>query len=478
VRSIVAVRAALFPPSSEPGAALIEDPASVFTGGAAPLPLSAPYHRRVRVRPLTAAFWTLGVLSLGTSLVPIVNGGQGYDTAPLWHAVRALLDGGEVYTARGAGDLLYPPSALLMLLPLGAFSLAWAGRLFFVVDLVTILLATAVLLHLFGLRWRGLPGAIALFGVSLAWPVLFTLDAGNVNGPILLGLAVFLLAAARGEWNAAGILLGLTLALKPILAPLLIVVALYRRWKTLLVAVAIPALLSTLVLLAAPQTRGFFGKTLPLLFHGQNQEIQDVSVSLKSVAERISSPDPITTGIQLIVLAVTLVLLWRRWHGDEGEPRRLVELSSVALVGTFLASSFAFPHYGIFLLPFAVSIADPYSAHRDWITWGALFCIASPIGWELDLLPEAANDVLAERFTLALLLLLVSFWIALRRQPDLYTLESGMASEMQGLARSRLEPARPSLPGSVQQRRNVGTSEPPSSLAGNASALPVEDQRP
>jgi arabinofuranan 3-O-arabinosyltransferase len=436
------------------------------------------YHGTVRARPLTAAFWTLGLLSLGTSLVPIINGGQGYDTAPLWHAVRALLDGGEVYTAKGAGDLLYPPSALLMLLPLGAFSLSWAGRLFFVVDLVTILVATALLLHLFRLRWRGFAGAIALFGISLAWPVLFTLDAGNVNGPILLGFALFLLAVERGQWTAAAVFLGLTLALKPILAPLLIVVVLYRRWKALVVALAIPGVLSALVLLAAPQARGFFSKTLPLLFHGQNQEIQDVSISLKSMAERIPIPDPVAAVMQVIILAVTVALLWWRWHRDESEPRRLVELSSIALVGAFLASSFAFPHYGIFLLPLAVSITDPDSAHRDWITWGALFCIASPIGWQLDLLPGAVNDVLAERFTIALLVLLGCFWIALRHQSGVFASQPGVAVQARGPARSRLESTELPLARSIEQRRNIGTSKPPRSVPGNATSAPPEDERP
>jgi hypothetical protein len=276
---------------------------------------------------------------------------------------------------------------------------------------------------------------------------------------------VFLLAVERRHWTGAGVSLGLTLALKPILAPLLIVIALYRHWRMLLVALAIPGLLCGLVVLAAPQARDFFGKTLPLLFHGQNQEIQDVSISLKSMAERISIPDPIAAGVQLLILAFTLVLLWRRWHGDQTEPRRLVELSSIALVGTFLASSFAFPHYGIFLLPLAVSITDPYSAHRDWITWGALFCIATPIGWQLDLLPDAANDVLAERFTLALLLLLGCFWMALRRQPGLSAPRPGVAVQLRGGA----------LPGNIQQRRNVGTSEPPRSVSGNASPVPMED---
>jgi arabinofuranan 3-O-arabinosyltransferase len=377
-----------------------------------------PYHEAVKLRPITSGLWALAILSLGTSLVPIVNGGQGYDTAPLWYAVRALLEGGTVYTEEGAGDLLYPPSALLMLLPLGALSLAWAGRLFFFVDLATILAATAILLAVFGLRWRGPSGAIALFAISLAWPVLFTLHAGNVNGPILLGLALFLLAATRGLWTTSGIWLGLTLALKPLLAPLLIMFVLYRRWKPLGIAVAVPLLLSSVLLLAAPETRHFFDRTLPLLLEGQNQEIQDVSIALASVAERFSIPDPVTTAIQFVVLAVTGILIWRRWRSHEdAEPRRLVELSSIALVGTFLASSFAFPHYGIFLLPFAVSITDASSPYRDWLTWGALFCLASPIGWQLDVLPDRINDVLAERFTFALLVLLLSFWLVLRRQP-------------------------------------------------------------
>jgi arabinofuranan 3-O-arabinosyltransferase len=229
---------------------------------------------------------------------------------------------------------------------------------------------------------------------------------------------LFLLAATRGRWTTGGIWLGLTLALKPLLAPLLIVLILYRRWKALATAVAVPLLLSGVVLLAVPATRHFFDRTLPLLLRGQNQEIQDVSVALASVAERFSIPDPVTAAMQVAVLALTGVLVWRRWRShDSAEPRRLVELSSIALVGTFVASSFAFPHYGIFLLPFAVSITDPSSRYRDWLTWGVLFCLASPISWQLDVLPDRINDVLAERFTFALLLLLVSFWLALRRQP-------------------------------------------------------------
>jgi arabinofuranan 3-O-arabinosyltransferase len=353
---------------------------------------------------------------MGTNLVPVVNGSQGYDTAPLTKAVHALLDGGQVYTGRGAGDFLYPPSALLLLLPLGWLGIAWAGRLFFVVDLATILCAAAVLLHLFGLRWRGLAGAITLFGLSLSYPVIFTIDAGNVNGPVLLGLGGFLLGAARRRWLAAGVCLGLTLALKPILAPALLVVVLYRRWRTLALALGIPVGLSAAVLLAAPGTRSFFHTTLPLLLHGQNAEIQEASIALRSAADRLSVPDLVTYVVEVVVALITIALLWRRWRGSPTEPRRLVELTTIALVGGFLLSTFAFRHYGVFLLPFAISLAVRSSPHRHWLTAGALFCIATSQGWGLDRLPERVNDVLAERFTLALLLLLLAFWLGIRRE--------------------------------------------------------------
>jgi arabinofuranan 3-O-arabinosyltransferase len=422
----------------------------------------SPYHGTVKARPITTAFWVVGVLSLGTSLVPIVNGEQGYDTAPLWHAVRALLEGGTVYTEKGAGDLLYPPSALLMLLPLGAFTLNWAGRLFFIVDIATILAATAILLNIFGLRWRGLAGAIALLGISLAWPVLFTIDAGNVNGPLLLGLALFLRTATRGLWTSAGVWLGLTLALKPLLAPLLIVLVLYRRWKGLAIAVVVPLALSALVLLSAPETRHFFDRTLPLLFRGQNQDIQDVSISLSSVAARFSIPDPAVVAIQLVVISATGILVWRRWQStDRSEPRRLVELSSILLVGAFLASTFAFPHYGIFLLPLAVSITDPASPYRDWLTWGALFCLATPISWQLELLPEAVNEVVAERFTFALLILLVSVSLALRRQTHVQTASPAVPSVPVAA------PRKPRVPTGLRERPEHRRGIAPQESEGN-----------
>lgn len=385
---------------------------------------------RVRRADLTLPLWALGGLSFLTSVARTVKS-QGYDTVPLWNAVHALLQGDPVYTAAGAGDFLYPPSALLLLLPLGAFDLSWGNRLFFFVDLAAILVATAMLLQLFGLRWRGPAGGIALLGLSLAGPVLFTLNAGNVNGIILLGLVGMLAAARRGSWLAAGALLGGTLALKPVLAPLLVVLLLYRRWSAAAVAIAVPLVLSAPVLLAAPKSRAFFDTTLPLLLEGQDASIQEVSVSLSSMLERLAVPSELAPPLQAAMLVITAVLLWQRLRVapvEPVEPRRLVESCTIALVGVFLASSFAFPHYGVFLLPFAVSIADSASPHRHWLSWAALFCLGSATVWYVGLLPDEANEVLAERFTFALLALVLAFWLGIRREERVAALADDLSA--------------------------------------------------
>ena len=376
--------------------------------------------------------WVLGGLSLATSVARTAES-QGYDTVPLWTAVNALLAGDPVYTERGAGDFIYPPSALVLLLPLGAFDLTWANRIFFFVDLAAILVATAMLLSLFALRWRGPAGAIALLALSLAGPALFTLNAGNVNGPILLGLAGMLVAARKGLWLVAGLSLGATLALKPILVPLLVVLLLYRRWGSVVVALTVPALLSAPVLLVAEQTRAFFDTTLPLLLRGQDVRIQEVSVSLSSMLERHSFPSALVPALQAAILAMTAILLWRLWRTVPVEPRRLVELCTVVLVGAFLVATFSFPHYGLFLLPFVISATDPSSPHLHWLTWTALFCVGSATAWYADVLPDGINEMLAERFTFGLLLLLAAFFLAIRfeeRAPSSPALDEAATAHM------------------------------------------------
>jgi arabinofuranan 3-O-arabinosyltransferase len=368
-------------------------------------------------RSLTVAIWTLGILNFGTNLMAVVHD-EGYDTIPVWRSLHAVLTHGPIYTHHGAGDFLYPPSALLLLLPLGALDVHAAKGLLFVANIAAILLATGLLLRLFRLRWAGLAGAVALFGLSLAYPVFFALGAGNVDPLVLLGFVGFLIAANRGRWMIGAALLGLTLALKPVLAPVVLILLLYRRWAAAFVAVLVPSVLSGIVLIAVPGSRAYFSNALPLLLHGQNSRIQEVSYSLVSVGRRLDVPVHVTDTIRVALLAATALLLWKRLKGSAAEPRRLIELSTIALASAFLLASFAFPPYGVFLLPFAVAVAAETSAAQHWLTWSALFCIGATQSWYLDRLPRRLNQLLGARFTFGLLLVLVASYTTMRRERE------------------------------------------------------------
>jgi arabinofuranan 3-O-arabinosyltransferase len=99
----------------------------------------------------------------------------------------------------------------------------------FASNLVGILVGSAILICVFNQPLTELAGALTVLGLSLAAPVFDTLKAGNVNGVVLLAEAVFVSAAVRGSWNLAGVGLGLSLALNPVLAPLIVLPILYRR---------------------------------------------------------------------------------------------------------------------------------------------------------------------------------------------------------------------------------------------------------
>ena len=199
------------------------------------------------------------------------------------------------------------------------------------------------------------------------------------------------------------------------IAPLVLVVAVYRRWTALTLAVLIPCALSGVVLLAAPASRDYFSVTLPLLWHGQDAEIQRVSYSLSSVAYRLGIPGVLTGLIRLGVLLASVGLFWRRYRGSRAEPQRIVELSTIVLAAAFLLSTFAFPFYGVYFLPVAIAATTRASYLDHWLTWAALFCVAAQQRWFLERLPNRMNQLLGARFTLGSLLVLLSVYVGVRR---------------------------------------------------------------
>jgi hypothetical protein len=133
------------------------------------------------------------------------------------------------------------------------------------------------------------------------------------------------------------------------------------------------------------------------------------------IGERLVVPQPVTNVVRLGVFCAACALIWWRSRSSATEPQRLVELSTVALVAGFLLSTFAFPFYGVYLVPLAVSAATPSSYVHHWVTWAALYCVGAKEAWQLDRFPDRLNDVLSARVTFGFLLVLVAIYLGIRR---------------------------------------------------------------
>src|SRR5258708_22529277 len=162
------------------------------------------------------------------------------DLYPSWLGARAFINGMPAYADTGTPSrFIYPPSALLVFAPLGFLDFPSARQVFLVVNAASIVAASLCCLRLFDISWRSSLAALLLIALSLCTGVLVTLIQGNVNGIILLGEVVAMLAASRGRWRLFGLVLGLTLSLKPALVPLLILPILWRRWDAIVIAAAV-----------------------------------------------------------------------------------------------------------------------------------------------------------------------------------------------------------------------------------------------
>src|SRR5258708_1506348 len=160
---------------------------------------------------------------------------------------------------------LYPPGFLLPMMPFAMLDFHVANRVFFVVNLFGLGLGAIWCMRLCRLPLRSPITPLVLGLLSLTPPVLITLIQGNVNGLLLAGEGAFLLLASRHRWGRAGVALGLTLLVKPLLLPLLLVPILWRRLDTLLIAVAVPIAVSILALPMLRDGCAFLTSALPPL---------------------------------------------------------------------------------------------------------------------------------------------------------------------------------------------------------------------
>lgn len=175
-------------------------------------------------------------MTLQRIYTPLMPVHADFDT--FWRSSRALLDGGDVYETGAELVNLNPPLWVILIAPFALLDPLTGFRIF---AMLTVILMVASLLWMaVELKpWRANPlvGSLVIVALLVSSPHLATLALGQMYPVLCIGLVAAWVLDRRGRPLASGAALGLVVALKPSLAPVLLWPVVRRRWGASVAAV-------------------------------------------------------------------------------------------------------------------------------------------------------------------------------------------------------------------------------------------------
>ncbi|WP_193514485.1 glycosyltransferase family 87 protein [Streptomyces griseoloalbus] len=334
------------------------------------------------VRPASGHLWTglaalLGALTIHTVLV---TSDGGMDNAIVVDAARTWLAGRSPYDDP---HFLYFPSAVVAAVPQALLPRPVVDVLVPSAVTVALALGWACALRLYRVPLRSRLAALGLLGLAAGFaPFGQLVRLGNWTVTAALALPLCLLLASRGRWVAAGAVIGVAVALKPLLAPMALLFLFARRWRALAVLVLVPSVASVSAALLLPDPTGFLTRTLPFLLRGDDTFVRLYEASPAAVLPRLGVPEAPAALLGLLVAAVGVVCAYRRWRGPGPVPLRLAETSAGLMLSAFLVSRPSYNHYLLVVLPLLLA-GLPYAgavARRPWF-WLALVPQLPGVTW-------------------------------------------------------------------------------------------------
>jgi hypothetical protein len=273
------------------------------------------------------------------------------DFETFWLSTRAVWDGADLYATDAELVNLNPPLVSFLLAPLGLLDPMVGYRALVLLTLVMIIGSMVVVAR--ELRLGAGPAMLAIAALLVSTPMLGTLGLGQIYGLLVVGLTVGWLADRRGHPIAAGVALGLVVAIKPSLALLLLFPVVRRQWWTLTAALLAGWFATLLGWLATGG--GSFPRWLavvaaePLSTYFDNASLPATVARLFSATEwgrpLLELPGTMVIGY-LVAAAVLAVTLWRVRRASEPDTG-LWACTAAAL----LASPIAWHNYLLLLAP-------------------------------------------------------------------------------------------------------------------------------
>jgi hypothetical protein len=232
---------------------------------------------------------------------------------------------------------LNPPVSALLFRAFDATDPQASLRVWWGISVVCYLAAVLLLLARYGVRRAVLVGlpALALAGFA------DTLFLGQIYLPLVLAAVAAWLLLERGQGTAAGVLIGLVVAMKPNFLVWPVLLLLSRHHRPALVAFAVAAVVSTVPLLAiGPEV---YRQWFELIASDRERAAFLTNASLTGLAAR--------AGVSVIGLALSAALLaalaaWALVRRPDA-----LRVSALALLASVFASPIGWIHYTLFLLP-------------------------------------------------------------------------------------------------------------------------------
>jgi len=320
------------------------------------------------------------------SYVLTSNGYITDDWAPVYRAARNFRAGVAIYNEhfdQVDPHYLYPPGGTLLMAPFGYIDSEFAARNWFIlINTLAIILAACLLVRLvqFPLTSVALPALlVAMFCTE---SVTNTLVFTNINGCILLAEVLFLRWMLDGrvsrQW-LAGIAIGLSLVVKPVLAVLLLLPLLNRQWRTLIAAVGVPVAFNVVAWPLVSDRMNFIHRTLPYIL--STRDYFNSSVLGNGVYYGL--PMWLITALRVgfVVLAALSLWLLTRYYRTRDPLFWMLTASGVLLIASWLVLSLAQGYYSMMLFPFLMTVVLRNSVLRNWPAWLATYGFLTMDRW-------------------------------------------------------------------------------------------------
>jgi len=335
---------------------------------------------------LRSILWPLAILLIiHRSYVLATNGYITDDYGPVYRAVSNFRRGWDIYNEHldyVDPHYLYPPGGTLLMAPFGYLPVDASRWWFESINCAAIIIAAYFLIRLFGYTFSSVAYPAVLVAMFCTESVVNTLVFGNINGCVLLLEVLFFRWILDGKVSHqwwAGVAIGLSLVVKPVLAPLLLLPLLNRQWRAVVTAIAVPVVFNLAAWPLVADPMNFITRTLPYIF--SIRDYFNSSIQGNGVYYGLPMWLILLLRIVFALLAVVAIWLLYRYYRTRDPLFWFTTSSGVLLIASWLVSSLGQGYYSMMLFPFLMTVVLPNSVIRNWVAWVAVYGFMSADKW-------------------------------------------------------------------------------------------------